>query len=156
VEISVEDVMALLLGFLGMIGSTVFLVSLFVPRWTWVAMWIYRALEILSFILLAACLGSAAASVFRKARSSIAAFYLYSSLVFAAFLWAECAFYVLSIWGRLWVAFGLFAGGLGVIPLAFVACISARKWDSVIEIPFVICLIVAVRLVAVFLATRSE
>jgi hypothetical protein len=145
-----------ILGLLGLIGSTVFLVALFVPGWTGVAMWIYRALEIVSFILLAACVAVSAAALLRRARSSIAAFYLTSSLVFAAFLWSECAFYVLSIWGRTWVAFGLLAGGIGVIPLAFVACISARRWDGAIEIPVVIGVIVAVRLVAGFLATAHQ
>ena len=137
-----------ILGLVGLIVSTVYVVSLFVPDWTWVATWIYRALEVSAAVLLTACIAASPASFFRRARGAVAAFYLFSSCVFGLLLWAECTFFVLSIWGRIWLAGGLLAAVLGVIPLAFVACLSSRRWDGAVEIPIAICLIIAVRLVA--------
>jgi hypothetical protein len=140
-----------ILGILGFLGSTVFLVSIFVPAWTWVAMLIYRALEISAFVLLAVCIIISPASFFKKTRGGVASTYVFSSFAFVFFLWAECAFYVASIWGRLWLAVGLFAGVVGVIPLAIVACLSAGRWADVGGIIVAISLIVAARLLALFL-----
>jgi hypothetical protein len=51
----------------------------------------------------------------------------------------------------LWLAVGLFAGVVGVIPLAVVACLSAGRWADVGGIIVAISLIVAARLLALFL-----
>ncbi len=148
-------ILGLLGGILCFLGSTVFLVSLFVSAWTWVAMLIYRVLEISAFVLLAACIAISPGSFFKKARGGVASTYIFSSFVFVFFLWAECAFYVASIWGRFWLAVGLFAGVLGVIPLAIVACLSAGRWSDVVGIIVAISLIVAARLLALFLMSRD-
>lgn len=73
--------MTAILGLLGLIGSTVFLISLFVPDWTWVAMRIYGVLQISAAILLAACIAVSPASFFRRARAQLLRF-IFSRRVF--------------------------------------------------------------------------
>lgn len=137
--------MSELIGFGGGIVLMCFIVSLFVPAWMGTAMWIYKVFEVSAGVLFFVCVAASPALLFRRARSSLATLYLFSSLVFAAFLWAECCLYVLSLWGRIWLFWGVFAGGIGVIPEALVACVFARQWPSVVEIPMVIGMIVLMR-----------
>jgi len=46
--------------------------------------------------------------------------------------------------------------GIGVIPEAFAACVSARRWDGIFEIPAIIGVVILTRLAASFFLTRSS
>ncbi len=147
--------MAGLFGLLCGLAFTVFCISIFVPSWLWVAMLVYRAFEISAWLLFVVCLVAGPLSLFRKAKAAVASLYLVSSFVFFFFLWTECALFVLSILGRPWLIGGFLFLGIGVIPESLVACVSASRWDGVIEIPIIIGVIVLVRLAAGWFAASS-
>jgi hypothetical protein len=63
-------------------------------------------------------------------------------------LWLWSAVTVYLNWGLFWLLFGLFLGGVGVVPVAFVRLLFARRWEDFFVLTFQIILVWGGRLLA--------
>lgn len=149
-------VVASLVGLVGLLGSTVFLVSLFVPPWLPAAMLIYRTLEGIAICLFFCCALSLPVLFSTRARRFLGPLYLWASFPFGAVLAAESCLYITVNWGRGWLLTGILLGGVGVVPIAALATLTERDWAMLGSLFVEICVIIGARLLSFWALRQPE
>jgi len=79
-----------------------------------------------------------------------------SSYVFGITLWVKGLLLTYFLWGSLAVLIGLFAGGVGVIPMAMLATGFDGQWEHFIELVLLIIMTFATRIGGGLLAESLE
>jgi hypothetical protein len=69
---------------------------------------------------------------FRATRRWGAAGLFYASYFWGILVWIQCFRYVFSALGWGWVIFGVLLGGIGVVPIAWIASLINHDWGSLL------------------------
>jgi hypothetical protein len=94
-------------------------------------------------------------SLLKKTRGFGLASIMFLSYVFGLTLWMEGLLLTLAIWGVTAVIIGLFLGGIGVVPIAMVACLFHGRWMQLIELVILAVLTFGSRAYALWMEQRD-
>jgi len=95
-------------------------------------------------------------SIPRKTRLFASKALINFSYVFGITLWMEGLLLTLNIWGVGAVIVGLFLAGVGVVPVAFLACMFNGLWAFVLELTLLVIITYVNRIGAFSLAGSLE
>lgn len=95
-------------------------------------------------------------SIPRKTRMFASKALINFSYVFGITLWMDSLLLTLNIWGVGAVIIGFLLAGVGVVPVAFLACMFNGLWAFVVELTFLVIITYANRLGAFSLASSLE
>ncbi|MDR3739489.1 MAG: hypothetical protein P4L40_10760 [Terracidiphilus sp.] len=107
------------------------------------------ALLVIVFILLPL-------SAFRTTRGFAALVIMYLSFLFGVTVWMEGLLTTLSIWGTGAVVFGLFLGGVGVVPIAMLATLFHGLWGRLGELIGLVVITFGCRFFALWIASKAD
>ena len=71
---------------------------------------------------------------FRSARVFVGLTYVYASYVFGLTSWVWCLLLAYSYWGWIGLVIGLFSMGVGVFPVALLACSFHGNWSTTLQL----------------------
>lgn len=132
------------------------LLALLISGVGWVSEKIYPLTIILSQIALFAIIPiSLLLIIFKKTRGFGAIGLLMSSYLLGISLWVWSLIIAYTLAGTFWLVVGLILGGIGIVPIAFIAALFSAKWFIVLQIGISAIVIYAVRAFSIFLADRS-
>src|ERR1700749_1223782 len=93
-------------------------------------------------------------SIFKKSRSIGSIGLFISSYVIGLSLWIWSLIVAYSLAGTVWLIIGLVFGGIGVVPIAFVAALLSREWSVAGQILITAAIVYAMRWFGLFLEER--
>ena len=92
-------------------------------------------------------------AVFRRTRIVTGVTWRWMSFVFAGLLWVESLITTYLLAGLFWTIFGVITL-IGVVPIAFIACIFRGYWDGLLELVLTLVTTLGLRfLAALMIAT---
>ena len=94
-------------------------------------------------------------AIFRKSRGIGAIGLLISSYVIGLGLWIWSLIVVYEFAGVFWLIVGVVIGGIGVVPVAFIAALFFREWSIAGQILIAAIFVYGVRWISLFLSERS-
>jgi|SRR6266853_3166593 len=94
--------------------------------------------------------------IFRKTRPWAGLGYFLSSFLFGAILFAFSCIVCVHLWGYGALFFGLFLGGVGVVPVALLAALFHRAWSLFWDLIFGVVLTFGTRYLGVRLTEQRE
>ncbi|MBW4056823.1 MAG: hypothetical protein HIU83_15775 [Proteobacteria bacterium] len=92
---------------------------------------------------------------FTRLRSAIATITLVISYLIGAGFWAYSAIVAYKIWGMTGLIAGLVFAGVGVVPVAFLACIFNAEWMVVFNILFAAFLTFGTRGLSIYILSKA-
>ena len=95
-------------------------------------------------------------SIFRKSRGIGSIGLFISSYIIGLSLWVWSLIVAYSLAGTFWMVVGLVFGGIGVVPIAFVAALLSREWLIAGQVLIAAIIVYAIRAFSMFLAERAE
>jgi hypothetical protein len=105
--------------------------------------------DICFFVLLPLC-------VFRKTRSWAGTGFVIASYAFGLLLFAFSIIVVLEIWGYTGLFIGLFFGGVGVVPVAFLAALLHGEWMLLLNMVLGVVFTYGTRILGIYLASVKQ
>ena len=93
---------------------------------------------------------------FRSARAFVGLTYVYASYVFGLTTWVWSLLLAYSYWGWIGLVIGLFLMGVGVFPVALLACIFHGNWSTTWQLLVAGILIYVARGLGVYFASLGE
>jgi hypothetical protein len=134
-----------------------FLAVLSIRGIVWASEKLVPILSIASFIAFGICLFVLLPlSIFRKARGFAGVCFVWASLLFGAFLFTYSCLSVVDIWGYGGLTVGLLLGGVGVIPLSFIAALFHAEWGVLLNVVVGVVLTFGTRTLGFWLTTPKE
>lgn len=137
------------------IGGLVLLIMLFKGT-PWIAEniypWVMLAAGVGAFIVVPVSLLLA---IFRRTRGIGGAGLFFSSYLIGLSLWVWSLIIAYSLAGVFWMIFGLVFGGVGIVPIAFIAALLKAEWAVAVQILVVAIVVFALRGFGLFLAEKS-
>jgi hypothetical protein len=133
------------------------IVALFLRGSAWVsekALPILTAIGALTFIPL--ILIGVPLSVFRKCRPFCAAIFVYWSYLCGLCLWMTSLLVTINLWGYIAAIIGLFMAGIGVFPIAVIACMFKGEWSIFFQLVVQFVLLFAARIYGFYLAGKAK
>lgn len=94
-------------------------------------------------------------SIFKKVRRITGKMISISSYIFGFAMWFLCAILTFYYWGPAGLIIGLVLIGIGVVPMAIIACIIAGAWSSIGMVLLGIALTVISRMLGIFIYSSS-
>ncbi|MBZ5701100.1 MAG: hypothetical protein LAN84_04575 [Acidobacteriia bacterium] len=94
--------------------------------------------------------------IFRRTRPWAGSGFYLSSFVFGAVLFAFSCLVVVQIWGYGGLIFGLVLGGVGVVPVAFLATLLHRAWPLFWDVVLGTVLTFGTRFLGIYLSTPKQ
>lgn len=133
-----------------------FVYLLFVHGAEWVALKIMPTLtRITSIALIVSLIVGLPLSISKRTRSAAGSIFASWSVLATIQIWLFSLLTVLQFWGALAVVIGLLMGGVGVIPLAFIASLFGGHWHEFFGLLLSIVLLMVVGGVGHYLADES-
>lgn len=132
------------------------LFALFLNGIPWIAKNVYPWIASAAVIVLFAIVPiSLLLSIFRKSRGIGSVGLLISSYIIGLSLWVWSLIVAYSLAGTFWMAVGLVLGGIGIVPIAFIAAFISREWLLAGQILITALIVYAIRALSMFLAERA-
>lgn len=94
-------------------------------------------------------------AIFRRSRGIGAIGLLISSYVIGLGLWIWSLIVVYVFAGLFWLIVGVVIGGIGVVPIAFIAALLFREWSIAGQILIAAIFVYGIRWISLFLSERS-
>src|ERR1043165_6905031 len=133
------------------------LLALLLSGVRWIAENVYPWIVLTAAIALFAIVPiSLLLSIFRKSRGIGSIGLFISSYVIGLSLWVWSLIVAYSLAGTFWMIVGLVFGGIGVVPIAFIAALLSREWLIAGQIFIAAIIVYAIRAFSMFLAERAE
>jgi hypothetical protein len=95
-------------------------------------------------------------SIFRKCRGWCAVAFIYWSYLCGLSLWMFSLLVTLNLWGLTAAIIGLLFMGIGVFPVALLACIFKGEWSILFQLLLQLALLIGCRLYGFYLAHKAE
>jgi hypothetical protein len=95
-------------------------------------------------------------SIFRKCRAWCAAAFIYWSYLCGLSLWMFSLLVTLNLWGLTAAIIGLLFMGIGILPVALLACIFKGEWSIFFQLILQLALLIGCRLYGFYLAHKAE
>jgi hypothetical protein len=95
-------------------------------------------------------------SIFKKSRRIGSVGLFISSYLIGLSLWIWSLIVAYSLAGTVWLIIGLIFGGIGVVPIAFIAALLSREWSVAGQILITAVVVYAMRWFGLFLEERLE
>jgi hypothetical protein len=154
------------LGVLKAVGGVVLLIAVIVFLWTLVTAFLHGAVWVgeKSFpwllniyeIAMGICLLILPLLLFRAARAYVGIAYVFSSYIFGITTWFWSLLLAYDYWGWVGLIIGLFFIGVGVFPVALLACIFHGNWSAAGVLLLAGIMIFIVRGLGVYFTSISE
>ena len=123
-----ESIGGVLLGIAFFVGSIIALILFFTVGAT-VGVTILPFVSWLTGILFAVNIIALLIAISRKTRGVVGIIIFLSSYVYGLQTWIIGLLVTLTLWGWIAVIFGLFIGGIGVVPIGMAAAIFNGRWS---------------------------
>jgi hypothetical protein len=95
-------------------------------------------------------------SIFRKCRGWCAAAFIYWSYLCGLSLWMTSLLVTLNLWGLTAAIIGLLFMGVGILPVALLACIFKGEWSIFFQLILQLVFLIGCRLFGFYLAHKAE
>jgi len=95
-------------------------------------------------------------SIFRKCRGWCGAAFVYWSYLCGLCLWMTSLLVTINLWGYIAAIIGLFMAGIGVFPIAVIACMFKGEWSLFFQLILQFVLLIGCRLFGFYLAHKAE
>ena len=95
-------------------------------------------------------------SMFRKCRGWCAVAFIYWSYLCGLSLWMFSLLVTLNLWGYVAAIVGLIIMGVGIVPVALLACIFKGEWSIFFQLILQFALLIGCRLYGLYLAGKAE
>jgi uncharacterized membrane protein YuzA (DUF378 family) len=128
------NVIGSIVGSIAGLTSLAYLVTLFVPSWFPFSTAVWSIAEIVSYACVGTYLILLPTLFSRRLRRRTASVYFFGAFAMGWCLWIDAALMLLTAWGRVGLAFGLFTGIFGVVPFAMIACLFGAHWSQLFEL----------------------
>lgn len=142
------------IGFMLLIGL---MAALFVHGSAWAS---EKVLPVLSEVgagsLLILILIGLPLSIFKKCRGICAVAFIYWSVLCGLCLWMTSLLLTINLWGYVAAIIGLFMGGIGVFPIAVLACMFKGEWSLFFQLILQFVILFAARFYGFYLAGKAE
>jgi hypothetical protein len=151
--VGVSGLLFYLVAFVGII----FLLMFLIRGGTWVAANIYPTVSIiLATFVLIAIPTSLVLAIFKKSRGIGSIGLLISSYALGLNLWLSSLIMAYTFAGTFWLIVGLLFGGIGVVPIAFIATLISGKWSIAGQILLMAAIVYGVRASSHYLSKRAD
>ena len=95
-------------------------------------------------------------SIFRKCRGWCAVAFIYWSYLCGLSLWMTSLLVTLNLWGFVAAIIGLIFMGVGILPVALLACIFKGEWSIFFQLILQLAFLIGCRLFGFYLAHKAE
>lgn len=95
-------------------------------------------------------------SIFRKCRPVCAAIFVYWSYLCGLCLWMTSLLVTINLWGYIAAIIGLFMAGIGVFPIAVIACMFKGEWSLFFQLILQFIFLFGARIYGFHLAGKAE
>ena len=132
-------------------------VALFLHGSAWVSekvLPVLTAIGAVSFLLL--MLIGLPLSIFKKCRGWCSVCFLYWSMLCGLCLWMTSLLVTINLWGYFAAIIGLFFFGVGVFPIAVLACMFKGEWSLFFQLILQFVILFAARIFGFYLAGKAE
>ena len=144
------------LGLIGMVAVTMIMLML-VRGGTWLADKAYPWLIVVFAVALVVCLFILLPlAIFRRTRGFSGLGIYIASYAFGLTLWVWCLLTTYTLWGLVAVVVGVLMAGVGIFPIAIIACITKGLWGIALQMFFVALLTWGARFGAAALVESAE
>ena len=137
-----------------------FLISLiiigFIKGIPWIAMYVLPITKTVTEWAIIASIIILPVAFIRKAKPAVSAWLLLSSFIFGIHLWLFSALIAYELWGFTGLIIGLILAGIGVLPIAILACLFNGMWSILGLLVGGIVLVYGTRLLSAYLAGKAE
>ena len=133
------------------------LVGLFFFGAAWVsekALPILSTVGAISFLLL--ILIGLPLSIFKRCRGVCAIAFVYWSYLCGLCLWMTSLLVTINLWGYMAAVIGLFMAGIGVFPIAVLACMFKGEWSLFGQLLIQLIVLIGARYYGFYLAGKAE
>jgi hypothetical protein len=133
------------------------LIVLFLHGAAWVSdkvLPILSAVGAISFLLL--ILVGLPLSIFKKCRGWCGAVFVYWSYLCGLCLWMTSLLLTINFWGYIAAIIGLFLAGIGVFPIAVLACMFKGEWSLFFQLVLQFVILIAARIYGFYLAEKAD
>lgn len=145
-----------LIGIAIFIG-VILLILLLIYGGLWLSKTLYPWLVLISEItLIISLLILLPLGIFKKTRDLSASGLLIASYVFGATTWVWSFLLAYVLWGFAGLLIGLFIGGIGVVPVAALACIFHEEWTVLGKLILLLIVTFGFRFLSLYVATKAE
>ena len=137
--------------------ATLTLVALFLYGSAWLSEKVLPVLNLIfavTFIILLVVF--LPLSIFRKCREWCAVAFIYWSYLCGLSLWMFSLLVTLNLWGYVAAIVGLMMMGVGILPVALLACIFKSEWSIFFLLILQFALLIGCRLYGFYLAGKAE
>lgn len=95
-------------------------------------------------------------SIFKKCRPVCAIIFVYWSYLCGLCLWMFSLLVTIELWGYVAAIIGLFMAGIGVFPIAIIACMFKGEWSLLFQLILQFAFLIAARIYGLYLAGKAE
>ena len=153
---TLKSIGGFILGICIFIGA-IFLVAMFVKGGVWFSERAYPwlvAINAIAFLIILFVL--LPLTIFRRTRAFGGGGIYISSFVFGLTLWVWSLLISYTLWGVGGVVAGLLLGGIGVVPIAFIASLFHGLWSIIGQILLLTAITFGTRFFGIYLMMKSE
>jgi hypothetical protein len=131
--------------------------NLLIAGGVWAGVKIYPFLQLIMCVtLVVTFLIFAPLSLIRRLRPLVGTCMVFASYVYGITLWVWSLLLTYAVWGGGAVIIGLFLMGIGVVPIAMLACVVKGSWQVFAQLVVLAALTYGVRLWGTFLSASKE
>jgi hypothetical protein len=137
--------------------AVIFVVAMFIKGGVWFSERAYPwliAINAIAFVIILFVL--LPLSIFRRTRAFGGGGIYISSFIFGLTLWVWCLLISYTLWGVGGVVAGILLGGIGVVPIAFLASLFHGLWSIAGQILLVTLITFGSRFLGIYLMMKSE
>jgi hypothetical protein len=95
-------------------------------------------------------------SIFKKCRGACALVFVYWSYLCGLCLWMTSLLLTINLWGYIAAIIGLFLAGVGVFPIAVLACLFKGEWSLFFQLILQFVILIAARFYGFYLASKAD
>jgi hypothetical protein len=131
--------------------------NLLIAGGVWAGVKIYPFLQlIMNITLVVTFLIFAPLSLIRRLRPLVGTCMVFASYVYGITLWVWSLLLTYAVWGGVAVIIGLFLMGIGVVPIAMLACVVKGSWQVFAQLVVLAALTYGIRLWGTCLIANHE
>lgn len=95
-------------------------------------------------------------SFIKKCRAWCGILFVYWSYLCGLCLWMASLLLTINLWGYFAAIIGIFMAGIGVLPIAIIACVFKCEWSFLVQLILQILFVIMARFYGFFLVGKSD